>query len=92
MRGLCCVPRPQNKLLKTSFQEFVRFQNATAILRLHGGLISTQAITKPHLRGAMLLVRMRGLEPPRDCSHYDLNVACLPIPAHPQNTAREILR
>ncbi len=26
---------------------------------------------------------MRGLEPPRDYSHYDLNVAWLPITAHP---------
>ncbi len=27
------------------------------------------------------LVRERGLEPPRGCPHYILNVACLPIPA-----------
>ena len=27
------------------------------------------------------MVRERGLEPPRPCEHYDLNVACLPIPA-----------
>lgn len=30
------------------------------------------------------MVRMRGLEPPRDCSHMDLNHARLPIPPHPQ--------
>ena len=29
----------------------------------------------------LYLVRERGLEPPRPCEHYDLNVACLPIPA-----------
>jgi hypothetical protein len=28
-------------------------------------------------------MRMRGLEPPRDCSHGDLNAARLPIPPHP---------
>jgi hypothetical protein len=27
-----------------------------------------------------LLVRERGLEPPRPCGHYDLNVARLPVP------------
>ena len=29
-----------------------------------------------------MLVQMRGLEPPQDYSHYDLNVARLPIPPH----------
>ena len=36
----------------------------------------------PHLRRNLricsVLVRARGLEPPRPCEHYDLNVACLP--------------
>ena len=30
------------------------------------------------------LVRPRGLEPPRDFSHNDLNVARLPVPPWPQ--------
>ena len=30
-----------------------------------------------------LMVRMRGLEPPQDCSHYHLKVARLPIPPRP---------
>ncbi len=32
----------------------------------------------------MSLMRMRGLEPPRFCKHQNLNLACLPIPPHPQ--------
>ena len=36
-------------------------------------------------RGAVLpFMRMRGLEPPRACTHGDLNAARLPIPPHPQ--------
>ena len=32
-----------------------------------------------------ILVRMRGLEPPRDCSHSVLSAARLPVPPHPQS-------
>jgi hypothetical protein len=32
-------------------------------------------------------MRMRGLEPPRDCSHSVLSAARLPIPPHPQTTS-----
>ena len=35
---------------------------------------------------AVLLVRMRGLEPPRGLPHNDLNVARLPIPPHPHTS------
>src|SRR5580700_3909665 len=31
----------------------------------------------------ILLVRMRGLEPPHPCEYMDLNHARLPIPPHP---------
>ena len=31
------------------------------------------------------MVRVKGLEPPRDCSHTDLNRTRLPIPPHPQS-------
>src|SRR5215216_7151980 len=34
--------------------------------------------------GGFLLVRMRGLEPPRAFAHTDLNRARLPIPPHPR--------
>ena len=34
-------------------------------------------------RVLLLMVRMGGLEPPRDCSHKHLKLACLPIPPHP---------
>jgi hypothetical protein len=30
------------------------------------------------------MVGMRGLEPPRACAHYVLNVACIPISPHPR--------
>ena len=33
----------------------------------------------------LILVRLRGLEPPRDCSHTALNRARLPIPPQPHN-------
>jgi site-specific DNA recombinase len=36
-----------------------------------------------------ILVRMRGLEPPRSHLHTDLNRARLPIPPHPQVTDRD---
>jgi hypothetical protein len=36
------------------------------------------------LRGLVLAMRMRGLEPPRGCPHTDLNRARLPIPPHPR--------
>ena|GEM_PF-6158771 len=36
-----------------------------------------------------ILMRMRGLEPPRTCIHTDLNRARLPIPPHPQAVGSE---
>lgn len=37
------------------------------------------------------MVRERGLEPPRPCEHYDLNVACLPISALARDVSSYIL-
>ena len=33
----------------------------------------------------LILVRAEGVEPPRSCEHRDLNPACLPVPARPQD-------
>ena len=42
---------------------------------------------RPGKRGEALLMRMRGLEPPRARAHTDLNRARLPIPPHPRARA-----
>ena len=36
-------------------------------------------IKSPRVRELLILVRMRGLEPPQGCPHYHLKVACLPF-------------
>ena len=44
------------------------------------------------MKNKIILVRLRGLEPPRDCSHTALNRARLPIPPQPHSFISQLNR
>ena len=65
-----------------------RRRRAELVLRQLGPVLHVAEVALPERRrpargGPSRGMRMRGLEPPRDCSHGDLNAARLPIPPHP---------
>ena len=56
-------------------------------------LTESESVVLPLDEGASgRLVRPRGIEPPRDYSHNDLNVARLPTPPRPQNRPENTLQ